>query len=149
MKLMKREPSIFSAIEPLFDVRGFFDEFDWPLRLQEAEPGLTLPRVDVVETESDYEIKADLPGVEKDNLEITLEEGVLTIKAATKSESEEKEKGRVIRRERRSGTFLRRMNLGSNIAEKEVSANFKHGVLNIHVPKLEPLKPEPVKIDVA
>ena len=149
MKLMKREPSIFSAIEPLFDVRGFFDEFDWPLRLQEAEPGLTLPRVDVVETAKDYVIKADLPGVEKKDVEIGLEEGVLTIKAEMKSESEEKEKGRVIRRERRSGSFLRRMNLGSNIAEKEVSASFKDGVLNIHVPKLEPLKPKPVKIEIA
>lgn len=151
MSLIKREPSILSAMEPLFGVGDLFGDFDWPLRLREGTGNVHMPRVDIVENEKNYVIKADLPGVKKEDVEVTLEEGLLTIKAETRTETEKKEKkekGEFIRRERHFGQFVRRLNLGSNIAEKEIVANFQDGVLTVTVPKLEPLKPLPVKIEI-
>ena len=81
--------------------------------------------------EGKYEITADLPGVDKDDLSVTLDNGVLTIEASTEEEKTEEEDGKVIRKERRSGKFMRSFNLGADVKESDINAKFKNGVLKL------------------
>ncbi len=145
MRTRTRQPAVFSAIEPFFEMRGLFDEMPWGRTFGE---GAALPKVDISETEKSFIIKADLPGVKRDEIDVSLKEGVLTISAETSSEHEEKEEGEVIRRERYSGTFRRRMNIGRNVDQQNVSANFDDGVLTLTLPKVEPAQPEAKRIPI-
>ena len=74
-------------------------------------------------------------GVKKDDIHVTLEDGVLAISAETCSEKKEEDNGRVIRQERRYGKYLRSFTLGNNIHEEDISADFTDGVLKLNAPK--------------
>ena len=95
-----------------------------------------------------YTIHAELPGVRKADVNVTFENGVLTLSAETKSETEEKEGERVIRQERRYGKYMRSLRLGADIDESKVMANYKDGVLEIVLPKAEAVKPKRINVDV-
>lgn len=120
----------------LFDFNDFFDVFQAPSTAANTGPNLFSPRVDIKDKKDHYEIVADLPGVDKDNLSVTLENGVLTIEANTTEEKTEKDDGRVIRRERRTGKYVRSFTLGSDVKESEIKADFKNGVLKLRAPKM-------------
>lgn len=107
-----------------------------------------MPAVDVTESEDAYHVTAELPGVKKDDLDITINDGVLTINAETRHESEQKEKGRMIRQERRYGKFVRSMRLGGDVDEGKVKANYEDGVLHLTLPKSEDVKPRKVDVQV-
>lgn len=92
-------------------------------------------RVDIHDADTQYEIHAELPGVKKKDISITLQNGVLTISASKKTESEKKEKGKVIWKERSSGSITRSFTVGSGVTEKDIKANFSDGVLTLEVPK--------------
>ena len=92
---------------------------------------------------------ADVPGAKKEDIDVTLENGILTITAETKSEKEEKEGERVLRQERRYGKYVRSLRLGTQIDEKGVKANYKDGVLELTLPKAEEVKPKKITVDVA
>tara|TARA_R110001592_G_scaffold363371_1_gene685581 strand:+ start:199825 stop:200169 length:345 start_codon:yes stop_codon:yes gene_type:complete len=106
------------------------------------------PRVDIKEKKGKYQITADLPGVDKDHLSVTLDNGVLTIEASTEEEKTEEDDGNVIRKERRSGKFMRSFNLGSGVKDSDINAKFKNGVLKLTVPKAEEQVVEPKQIEV-
>ena len=106
------------------------------------------PRVDIKEHDGHYEISAELPGVKKEDLHITLEEGILTIEAESRQESKEEKEGRVIRQERRYGKFTRSFNLGGNVSEEDISANFDNGILTITAPKVPEVTPQQRRIEV-
>jgi len=91
---------------------------------------------DISETENEYTISSDLPGIKKEDIKIELNEGYLTIKAERKEETEEKDK-KYYRRERVYGNFVRTVALPDYVEsnEKEIKAEFKDGVLNIIMPK--------------
>ena len=78
--------------------------------------------MDVVERDSEFVIRTDLPGIKKEDINVTLENGVLTISGETKEETEEKENGQVIRQERRYGKYMRSLRLATPIDEKKVKA---------------------------
>jgi len=103
-----------------------------------ATPVTFAPKVDIFEESGKYRIVADLPGVARENIKLTLDEGLLTLEARLERENKREEKGKVIRRERFSGCYLRRFDLGDNIAEEDVQAEFNNGVLTLEVPLLEP-----------
>ncbi len=117
-----------------FDTDHFFGDFFAPTTM-DREGAFFAPRVDVHEKEDSYEISAELPGVKKKDLHVTLDDGVLTLEAETKAEDIEKKEGHVIRQERRYGKFVRRFNLGSDVHEKDITASFKEGVLSLTAPK--------------
>lgn len=94
--------------------------------------------VDIRETEKGYTLKADFPGLRKEDLNVTIDNGVLTLSAEHKEEKEEKEKGRVVRQERRYGKYSRSFTLGSGIDENAIAAHFADGVLTLDIPKAEP-----------
>jgi HSP20 family protein len=131
------------------DFNSLFENFLQPTRWaeEEASQGIA-PRLDVVERDNEFVVKAEMPGMKKDDIEISLENGVLTITAETRSETEEKEGDRVIRQERRYGKYLRSLRLGKEIDEKMVKANYKDGILELVLPKAEAVKPKKITVDV-
>jgi HSP20 family protein len=132
------------------DIDRVFEGFFQPVRwIDEATSEDLIPAMDVVEHDNDFVVKTELPGVNKEDIQVTLENGVLTIGAETRSEKEEKQEGRVIRQERRYGRFVRSLRLGTQVDEKGVKANYKDGVLELTLPKAEAVKPKKISVDVA
>jgi len=105
------------------------------------------PSVDVSETEGEYQIKAEIPDVKKEDVKVTLEDGVLTIQGERKQEKEVKGK-RYHRVERSYGRFARSFTLPDVIDEEKVKAEFKDGILNLALPKSEKAKPKAIEVTV-
>ena len=100
-----------------------------------------MPTVDISETEGEYLIKAELPEVRKEDVKVTVENGVLTLQGERRQEKEEKGK-RFHRVERSYGSFVRSFTLPESVDESSVKAEYKDGVLNLHLPKSEKVKPK-------
>ena len=131
------------------DIDRVFQGFLSPMRWVEEARGEDLfPAMDVKERDDAYVIIANVPGAKKEDIDVTLENGILTITAETKSETEEKEGERVLRQERRYGKYVRSLRLGTQIDEKQVKANYKDGVLELTLPKAEEVKPKKISVDV-
>ena len=119
----------------LFDIDRFFDD-RWP-RVTESEMGTFFaPRVDIKELDGHYEITAELPGVAKEDIHVHVKDGILTLEAETTQEDKEEKEGKVIRQERRYGKYMRSFNLGGDVEESDIKANFVDGVLKLEAPKL-------------
>ena len=106
------------------------------------------PSVDIVEDEKEWLVKADLPEVKKEDVKVTVENGVLTITGERKFEKEEKDK-KYHRIERSYGNFLRSFTLPEGADGSKVAADFKDGVLKVHLPKNEKVKPKAIEVKVA
>ena len=134
-------PSIFG--ENLFD--DFFSDPFGMMVPQSRDPlygkhGKNLMKTDVRETESSYELDIDLPGFKKDEVNVELKNGYLTIQAAKGlDKDEEDKKGRVLRQERYAGACSRSFYVGDVKAE-DVKAKYESGVLTVLIPKKEPKK---------
>lgn len=114
-----------------------------------ADAGFNMPATDISENAEAYSISAELPGIKKEDIKVSLHDGVLSIEAESKSEHEEKGE-KQIRTERRYGKFVRRFTLGTNVNEQAVQAKFENGVLKLTVPKQkEPQTPKPKAIPVS
>lgn len=103
------------------------------------------PAVDIREEDDRFLLIADIPGVKRDDVEVTLEDGVLTIKGERHTETEETREG-FHRKERVHGSFLRQFTLPDTVNPDSISANVTDGVLEIGIPKQA--KPEPRKITI-
>ena len=99
------------------------------------------PRVDVTESDEAYTVRADLPGLDEKDIQVSLEEGVLSIQGKVESEKDENERG-VRWVERARGSFQRAIELPADIDAGKVTASYKQGVLTVTVPKLPEAKPE-------
>ncbi len=106
-----------------------------------------IPAMDLVETEDDFVLKADLPGLGDGDVKIEVEDNVLTISGERKSEREEGKDG-YYRVERASGSFRRSLTLPEGVDPESVQANFERGVLEVRIPKPEARKPHKVEISV-
>ena len=105
------------------------------------------PLVDISEDDKEYLIKAELPEVKKEDVKVTAEEGTLTITGERKFEKEEKGK-RYHRVERSYGSFERNFSLPDDASPAKVSAEFKDGLLTVHLTKTEKTKPQQVEVKV-
>jgi HSP20 family protein len=106
------------------------------------------PLVDIEETEKEYLVKAELPEVKKEDVKVSLEDGVLTIQGERRLEKEEK--GKTIHRiERSYGKFVRSFAVPRDVDDKKIVAEFKDGVLAVHVPKTAAAKPRAAEVTVA
>jgi HSP20 family protein len=105
------------------------------------------PRLDVSETDNGLEIVADLPGMEKKDISVSLENNVLTIQGEKKEEKENKGK-RFHTIERRSGSFYRALRLPVEVEKDKVEAVFKDGVLTLRLPKSKESKPKVAQIEI-
>ncbi|MBI3414975.1 MAG: Hsp20/alpha crystallin family protein [Verrucomicrobia bacterium] len=106
------------------------------------------PSVDITEDDREWVVKADLPEVKKEDVKVTVENGVLTITGERKFEKEEKDK-KYHRLERSYGTFLRSFSLPEGADGGKVAADFKDGVLQVHLPKSEKAKPKAIEVKVS
>ncbi|MBS6955700.1 MAG: Hsp20/alpha crystallin family protein [Enterocloster asparagiformis] len=136
-------PSIFG--EDMFDdfMRDFpfFDDRDQK-RLERklyGHHGKNLMKTDIRETDSGYELEMDLPGFTKDEIKVSLKDGILTVSAAKGLDQSEQDKktGKYIRRERYAGACERSFNVGKELTEDDVKGEFRHGILKLFVPKKE------------
>lgn len=131
------------AMDRMFD--RFMDEAYGEMpTLWERGNGYSLA-VDVAEKENEYVVKASVPGINPEEIEITLNDNVLTIKGETKEEKEH-EAGNYHLRERRFGSFMRRIALPSNIDADKIEATNEHGVLTLTLPKAEAAKPKRIEV---
>ena len=121
--------------------------FEGGLRRRTGEMGEWLPSLDVSETKTELVVKAEVPGMEAKDIDISLSDGVLTIKGEKKQEKEEKEANYHLV-ERSYGSFLRSVNLPREVQGDKISASYKDGVLRITLPKSEEAKKKEIKIKV-
>ena len=97
-------------------------------------------KTDIKEHKDNYSILVDLPGYNKDDIKISIDDGYLTISATMSKDEEEKEHGKFVRRERYFGECSRSFYVGDNIEVEDIKASFKNGTLNLEVPKKEQKK---------
>lgn len=107
-------------------------------------------KTDIKEKEDCYIMEMDLPGYEKENIKMSIEDGYLTVSASTSQNVEEKEDGKFVRKERYSGSCSRNFYVGEDIKSEDIKANFDKGILKIEIPKMEKKKeiPEKKYIDI-
>jgi HSP20 family protein len=106
-----------------------------------------LPAMDLVETDDHFVLRADLPGLSEDDVDVTLEHDVLTVSGQRTAETETREKG-YYRVERASGSVRRSLSLPEGVDPDAIDANFDKGVLEVRIPKPEQRKPRKVAITV-
>jgi len=141
----------FDEIERMMDrmfadffPRSFLQPFGWRGTLAEWEP--LIPRVDVIEKDDQIVVRAELPGVRKEDLDVAIRDTMLTIKADTHSEEEE-ETGQYFRRERRTGSFSRTLTLPAEVESSKAKASFRDGILELTLPKAEHARAHRVPIE--
>lgn len=148
-------PSIFG--ENLFDefMRDFpfFDDRD-EKKVEKKLYGhhsKNLMKTDIKELSNGYELEIDLPGFKKEEIQVSLEDGCLTICAAkgVDQDEQEKETGKYIRRERYAGACERSFYVGEDLTEADIKGEFKHGILKLFVPKKEAKPVEETKKYIA
>lgn len=143
--------------------RRLWDPLDWAHQFQdemnrmfdralvpsaERRGGVFLaPPIDIVDNDSEVVVRAELPGLDKDQIQVSLVGNTLTIKGEKRSETEEKEEN-YYRRERSFGSFERIMDLPENVDTSKTDASFKNGVLEIRLAKKEEAKPKQVEVKV-
>ena len=129
-------PSIFAEdlFDDMFDMDAMFGRKN-PLYGKHAK---NLMKTDIRETEKTYELDIDLPGFKKDEIQVELENGYLTIRAEKGLDKDEKDKkGRYIRQERYAGAMSRSFYVGTAVTVEDMGAKFENGILQLTVPKKE------------
>ena len=117
----------------------FFDDFfkDPFFEIQESN----VMKTDIKENKNNYELVMDLPGYDKKDIKMHIEDGYLIINASTKNDVEDKDKnGKYVRKERYFGECSRSFYVGDDIKEEDIKAEFKNGTLNIEIPKKEEIE---------
>lgn len=141
-------PTVFG--ENLFDVfddfdHDFFRGFGRPEHVLYGKNASRLMKTDVKETDEGYEVDVDLPGFNKDEIKLDLNNGYLTI--STEKSLNKENKGKMLRQERYVGTMQRSFYVGESITEDDIKAKFENGVLSLMIPKKEaPKVPEKKQI---
>ena len=130
-------PSIFrdNLFDDMFDF-DFDKEFNRMMRPLYGKHAQNMMKTDVRETDNSYELDIDLPGFKKDEINVQLDNGYLSISAAKGlDKDEEKKNSKYIRRERYAGAMSRTFYVGDNLTQQDIKAKFENGILKISVPK--------------
>lgn len=133
----------------LQQINRIFDQFDSDLfgRLENLGEGMFAPAVDVKEDADAYTVHLEVPGVSQDNINLTLQDNILTI-AGTKEQKQESAASRYRRVERTYGSFSRSISLPRGVDGNAVTANLEDGVLEVRLPKREEVRPRQINIGV-
>ena len=135
MMMLPRRRNDFDLFDRMFLDDPFFS----------GERESKLMKTDIKEKKDKYIIEMDLPGYEKENISLEINDGYLMISAKTNQNKDEKEEGKYVRKERFVGECSRSFYVGENIKEEDIKASFKNGILKIEVPKKEERKELPEK----
>lgn len=149
MSLIRYEPfNLFDRLQREMNRLGVFDPFSKELA-EEDNSNVVIshwrPAVDIKEEDKQFVISADIPGVDPKDIEITMEDGVLSIKGERSEEKEEEREG-YKRIERARGTFYRRFSLPDSANPDKIEAKGKDGVLRIVIPKQEKVQPRRITV---
>jgi HSP20 family protein len=129
--IVRRDPfAIDDMLDDLF--KGYFVR---PMRMSGEQPEMQMIKMDVKEGDKDYTVHAELPGVSKDDIHVTIEGNSVAISAEVKKTSEHKEGDKVLRSERYYGKIYRSFALGQEVEEANARAKFDNGVLELVLPK--------------
>ena len=137
--------------DPFADVDSLFNRImpaRWPRLTVEGENGVTFewsPSADISENDKEYLIRAELPGMKKEDVKVTVGDGVLTIQGERKQKKEDKNE-KYHRMETHYGSFTRTFSLPENVKTDAITCESKEGVLTVHVPKTEQKKPKEIAI---
>jgi HSP20 family protein len=149
--------SLFQEVDKMFDemTRSFSDWFGpsrFPrmgdLMKREEGPLFRTPLTNIKESDGEFEIAAEMPGLDKGDIEVSFHDGTLEIKGEVEEEEKEEEEGEVVRSEYRSSRYYRAFTLPENVDPEEIDAQLEKGVLTVKVPKKEPEPVEKKKIEV-
>lgn len=139
-------PSLRRAVDRLFDT--WSEDIDiepfWGTRIPQ---GMFAPRIDVAETDKEFRVTAELPGMDEKDVELKLTKDALILKGEKKEEKEEKGRD-YYRRERHFGAFCQEVPLPSGVTEDKINAVFKNGVLTVTLPKTAEAQQETKKIEI-
>ncbi len=139
--------------QPLREIEDLFDRYTRAMGLPSSQSqelittGDWSPRVDISETDNEFVIKAEIPEVKKEDVKVSVDNGVLTVRGERKQEKEEKGK-KFHRVERYYGSFVRSFTLPDNVDGTKIKASFKDGMLNLQIPKTAEAKPKPIEVKV-
>ena len=141
----------FEEMDRLFDNfmrRGWMRpwRFEWPSFPELTTLESKMPKVDVVERDNEIVVRAEVPGVDKKDLDVSVSDNAVTIKGSTRHEEKE-EKGDYYRHEISAGAFSRMVALPANVDGSRAKANFKDGMLELTLPKVEKAKRHSIKLD--
>ena len=139
MNLIRYNPN---SLDLLDNVSTWFDDFFTAPTFS----GSTLPAVDIRETESDYLMEVELPGLTEKDVEVKLDNNLLTISSALKEEKKEEKKNGFVLRERRAARFSRSFVLPETVDREKIGAEFKNGVLQLSFPKVPAAKPKTIEV---
>jgi HSP20 family protein len=142
--LAPAEREIFDPFREAFE-EAFRSLFLAPWRAGERPALRFSPSVDISESDEAYHISVELPGLSRDDVEVSLDEGVLTVRGEKKEEEREEEEN-YLRVERSYGSFVRRIPLPQQVDEDATSATFKEGLLQIELPKTEEARGRQIEI---
>ena len=131
--------------DPFRDLKGVEAEFDRMVG-QAFSKNAWVPALDIKETEERFEVTVDLPGMRSDDVEVTFEDGTLTIRGARELTREEGEEGQYHRIERSYGSFARSVRLPRVADPERIEASFDNGVLTVLVPKREEAKARTIEV---
>jgi HSP20 family protein len=149
MKLTKKtgEPGAIELLRREMD--QFFDDmvpFSWSRENGGRALDTWAPSTDITEDEKEYMIRMDIPGMEKNDIRINVQDGRITVTGDRKTEEKEEKKD-FVRQERYHGSFYRSFTLPEKLNEDTIQASFKNGVLKLVVPKAEVVKPKTIKVN--
>ena len=156
MKLVQWTPGTIARKSPVWSEidRDFENLMSWAFGPAVTEGSTTegqatrrlTPPMDLVQAKDHYEIRLDLPGLKKEDIEVTYQDGVLTVRGERKQEEREEKDGAVVRQERYRGTFERTLRLPEKVDAARISARFEDGVLELDLPLLPEAKPVRLQI---
>ena len=129
------------------DIDTMFDSLFGDKNLFSRDNTGFVPRVDVVDDKTNVRLEMEMPGMEKDDIKVTVENGVLTISGERNRKTEENDVN-YVRCERCYGSFSRSFTLGDDIDTEHVSADYKNGILHLTLPKTEKSKPKEISVEV-
>ena len=132
--LTRHNPFGLARIDPFEDIEDMFKGFFVRPVLFEGKPGMDI-KIDLKEDDKAYTVHADIPGVKKEDIQVSIEGNRVSISAETKMEKEEKEGEKVLRSERYSGKVARSFTLASDVDEGTAVAKYADGVLELTLPK--------------
>lgn len=128
------------------EIHQLFDSF-FRGDLRDESSYCLQPAVDIIESDDAYEIEAEMPGMTKDDIKVTIEGNVLTIRGEKKQEKTEKGKN-YHRTERSFGTFVRSFTIPDSVKTDKIEAKHENGIITITLPKQEEVKPKPVDVKI-
>jgi len=156
-EMVEKRPTVESGLTPWDEMDRAFDTLmhrGWFRPFHEMFPGWTserdfdfrMPKVDMVDNEEEVLVRAELPGVDKKDLDVNISGRMLTIKGETKREEKE-QKGEYYRSEISRGSFSRTLQLPAEVDEKTVKASFMNGMLEVHLPKTQKLEKQKITVE--